>query len=95
LPAEALAAQADKGPGVLMASGYVAGGAIAGIAIAFMAGVLGDVDQALEKWSRAYNPAFGGPWSDLLPLIPFAILAVVLYVAGQSAHAEAGNTVRH
>ncbi len=32
------AAQADRGPGVLFASGYIAGGAIAGIIIAFLAG---------------------------------------------------------
>jgi uncharacterized oligopeptide transporter (OPT) family protein len=31
-------AEGDKSPGVLMASGYIAGGAIAGIVIAFMAG---------------------------------------------------------
>jgi uncharacterized oligopeptide transporter (OPT) family protein len=85
LPPEELAAQADKGLGVLMASGYVAGGAIAGIVIAFMAGALGNVDQALEKWSKMHNPAFGGPWADLLPLIPFALLAVALFVVGQSS----------
>ncbi len=91
LPPEVLAAQADKGPGVLMASGYVAGGAIAGIVIAFMAGVLGNVDQALEKWSKANNPAFAGPWADLLPLIPFALLAVALFIVGRSSRDQAGN----
>jgi uncharacterized oligopeptide transporter (OPT) family protein len=86
LPHEELAAQADKGLGVLMASGYVAGGAIAGIVIAFMAGALGNVDQALEKWSKAYNPAFSDLlWSNVLPLIPFALLAVALFVVGQSS----------
>src|SRR5687767_5609747 len=34
-----LIAEGDKSPGVLMASGYIAGGAIAGILIAFLAGV--------------------------------------------------------
>jgi uncharacterized oligopeptide transporter (OPT) family protein len=32
-----LVAEGDKSPGVLLASGYIAGGAIAGILIAFMA----------------------------------------------------------
>ena len=39
LTEEQLVAEGDKSPGVLMASGYIAGGAIAGIIIAFLAGV--------------------------------------------------------
>src|SRR5213596_1678078 len=39
LTEEQLVAEGDKSPGVLMSSGYIAGGAIAGIAIAFLAGV--------------------------------------------------------
>src|SRR5688500_19822210 len=35
---EQLVAEGDKSPGVLMASGYIAGGAIAGILIAFLFG---------------------------------------------------------
>ena len=38
LTEEQLTAEGDKSPGVLLASGYIAGGAIAGILIAFMAG---------------------------------------------------------
>src|SRR5436190_13708142 len=36
---EQLVAEGDKSPGVLLSSGYIAGGAIAGIAIAFAAGL--------------------------------------------------------
>ncbi|HEY4954956.1 MAG TPA: oligopeptide transporter, OPT family, partial [Gemmatimonadaceae bacterium] len=39
LTRDQLIAEGDKSPGVLMASGYIAGGAIAGILIAFLAGV--------------------------------------------------------
>src|SRR6185295_14720408 len=39
LTEDKLIAEGDKSPGVLMASGYIAGGAIAGILIAFLAGV--------------------------------------------------------
>src|SRR5207237_7022753 len=39
LTEEQLVAEGDKSPGVLMASGYIAGGAIAGIGIAFAAGL--------------------------------------------------------
>ncbi len=54
-------AQSDRGPGVLMASGYIAGGAIAGIVIAFLAGVLGNFDAALQRWSTLHNPFYEGP----------------------------------
>jgi uncharacterized oligopeptide transporter (OPT) family protein len=73
------AARSDRGPGVLLASGYIAGGAIAGIVIAFLAGVLGDVDAALQKWSTANNPFFEGPHADALALIPFALISLLLW----------------
>jgi uncharacterized oligopeptide transporter (OPT) family protein len=74
-----LAAESDKSPGVLLASGYIAGGAIAGIVIAFLAGVMIHWDQALLEWSRAHNPFFHGPNANALSLLPFAVLIVVLY----------------
>jgi putative OPT family oligopeptide transporter len=83
LTEEQLVAEGDKSPGVLLSSGYIAGGAIAGIIIAFMAGVLTDVNDKLSRWSTASNPFFDGPWSDLLSLIPFVILIVLLYLAGR------------
>lgn len=80
-----LTAESDKSPGVLLASGYIAGGAIAGILIAFMAGILADVTQRLTEWSTANNPFFEGPRSDLLSLIPFVFLVVLLYLVGREA----------
>jgi hypothetical protein len=77
--AEQLAAESDKSPGVLMASGYIAGGAIAGIVIAFMAGVLMGLDEKLTRWAGAHNPFFAGPWSDLLSLLPFLVLVALLW----------------
>ena len=64
---------------VLLASGYIAGGAIAGIVIAFLAGVLGGFDKWITDWATANNPFFEGPHADLLSLIPFA--AIVIYLA--------------
>jgi hypothetical protein len=78
----ALAAESDKSPGVLLASGYIAGGAIAGIIIAFIAGVLGDLDARITRWAEASNPFFAGPNADWLALIPFMALAGFLYVTG-------------
>jgi hypothetical protein len=60
LTEEQLGAEGDKSSGVLMASGYIAGGAIAGIIIAFMAGVLSGMDKKLTDWSIAHNPFFDG-----------------------------------
>ncbi len=79
----ALAAESDKSPGVLLASGYIAGGAIAGIIIAFVAGVLGNLDARITKWAEASNPFFAGPNADWLALIPFVALAGFLYVTGK------------
>lgn len=82
LTEEEMAAEADKSPGVLMASGYIAGGAIAGIVIAFMAGLLEPVDRVLTRWAGEHNPFFAGPSSDLLALLPFAGLTLLLLLAG-------------
>ncbi|HEY0590476.1 MAG TPA: peptide transporter, partial [Thermoanaerobaculia bacterium] len=83
LTEEQLIAETDKSPGVLMASGYIAGGAIAGIIIAFMAGVLTDFDKRIQDWATANNPFYAGPMADLLALIPFAIIAGILYLTGR------------
>ena len=83
LSEEQLVAEGDKSPGVLMASGYIAGGAIAGIVIAFMAGFLTDTTRGIEEWSKEHNPFFNGASADLLSLIPFALLAFLLYAVGR------------
>ncbi|MGD1085368.1 MAG: oligopeptide transporter, OPT family, partial [Verrucomicrobiota bacterium] len=83
-----LAAEGDKSRGVLLASGYIAGGAIAGIVFAFMAGVLTDQDAAITKWATASNPFYTGPHSDLLALIPFAALAGLLYFVGRATNSK-------
>jgi hypothetical protein len=77
-----LAAESDKSPGVLLASGYIAGGAIAGIVIAFMAGLFGKLDSELGAWASAHNPLFEGPYSDLLALLPFLLLTLLLLRTG-------------
>jgi putative OPT family oligopeptide transporter len=84
LTEEELQAEGDKSPGVLMASGYIAGGALAGIVIAFLAGV-----PTFESFNRsidekaAHNPFFSGANADMLSMIPFLILVVLLYLTGR------------
>src|SRR5205085_10523652 len=59
-----LTAEGDKSPGVLLASGYIAGGAIAGIIIAFVQGVTIKFDTKITAWAEASNQFYGGPNAD-------------------------------
>ncbi|MEP7015505.1 MAG: oligopeptide transporter, OPT family [Verrucomicrobiota bacterium] len=85
LSEEQLVAEGDRSPGVLLASGYIAGGALAGIVIAFMTGVpnLVAIKDRVEQWQVANNPFANGVHSDLLSLIPFVALCVLLYLVGR------------
>ena len=91
LSAEQLAALSDSSPGVLLASGYIAGGAIAGIGFAFMAGVLSDTNTRLTNWATAHNPFYAGPHADWLALLPFAALILLLYWVGRGPRAVAAR----
>ena len=80
-----LVAEGDKSQGVLLASGYIAGGTLAGVIYAFMnlsEGILNRL-KGFEDWSTANNPFFEGGNADLLGLIPFLILTVLLYLVGR------------
>jgi len=83
LTEEQLAAEGDKSPGVLISSGYIAGGAIAGIIIAYTQGVLGDFDSKRAAWAEAHNPFFAGANADLLSLLPFVGIMALLYLVGR------------
>ncbi len=66
--------ETESGPGILYASGLIAGGAIAGIAIALM--------SLKEDWAEALNVGkhFPGLEENLwIPTIVFAAMALVLY----------------
>jgi putative OPT family oligopeptide transporter len=85
LSEERMAAQSDKSPGVLLASGYIAGATLAGVVYAFLNMQDGIVRKlaGFEDWALEHNPFFSGPYSDLLGLIPFLILTVLLYLVGR------------
>jgi putative OPT family oligopeptide transporter len=93
LTEEQLVAEGDKSPGVLMASGYIAGGAIAGIIIAFLAGVpfMAGFNRAIGAWSET-NPLLTSGMADVLSLIPFALLILVLYLTGREKILAARET---
>lgn len=83
LTEEEFTAETDKSPGVLLASGYIAGGAIAGIVIAFLAGVTVETNRRIEEWAVSSNPFYSGSQADLLSLLPFALIAIILWLAGR------------
>lgn len=85
LTEEQLVAEGDKSPGVLMASGYIAGGAIAGILIAFLAGVpfMSGFNQMIGRWAESNPLLQPGPVPELLSLVPFLILIALLYLTGR------------
>ncbi len=58
LTEDELTAEGDKSPGVLLGSGYIAGGAIAGIGIAFVQGLMVDFSARLEEFSTGSNPFY-------------------------------------
>ncbi|MFS2027785.1 OPT family oligopeptide transporter [Massilia sp. CT11-137] len=78
-----LQAAGDRSSGTLLASGYIAGGALAGIIIAITAGVMTGFDDAMNKWAEAANPFFAGASADLLSILPYAAICVLLYVVGR------------
>jgi uncharacterized oligopeptide transporter (OPT) family protein len=80
-----LEAEGDKSSGVLLSSGYIAGGAIAGIVIAFTTGLMEDMMTKVDTWSSANNPFYGGTHADALSMLPFVAIAALLYLVGSRA----------
>jgi hypothetical protein len=83
LSEEELVAESDKSPGVLLSSGYIAGGAIAGIFVALLAGVFTNTDNAINDWATAHNPFFEGNSANLLALLPYVLLCGFLFLVAR------------
>lgn len=81
-----LATDADRSPGVLAASGYIAGGAIAGILIAINTELLAGIDKKFTDWAVANNPFWESDLhhhADALSMIPFILLCGFLYMVAR------------
>jgi len=83
LTEDLLIAEGDKSNGVLLASGYIAGGTLAGVLFAFLVIPWKERLDDWQKWAEMHNPFFHGPWSDILAMIPFIALCVLLYLVGR------------
>jgi uncharacterized oligopeptide transporter (OPT) family protein len=84
LTAEQRIAESDRSRGVLLASGYIAGGALAGIVIAFSAGLFTEFDSAIGSWAARHNPFFNGSYANVLSLLPYLVLAIGLLFVGRN-----------
>ncbi|HEY7686016.1 MAG TPA: oligopeptide transporter, OPT family [Gemmatimonadales bacterium] len=74
-------AEIESGPGVLFASGLIAGGAICGIVVAGIAGAKGSAEWLAETVGL-YHKLGGFVTSNLVSLVIFAILGFGLYRVG-------------
>ena len=93
LSEDELVAEGDKSPGVLLASGYIAGGALTGIVILIVSGAFASFDSKVTTWAETQNPFYAGPSADWLALIPFAMLTWFLYMVGREFFLS-GRTTR-
>jgi len=78
-------AEIESGPGVLFASGLIAGGAICGIAVAAIAGWGSRTGKAADWLAEAvplYHQVGWFATSAVIGLIMFAILGFLLYRTG-------------
>jgi putative OPT family oligopeptide transporter len=93
LSEEQIVAETDKSHGVLVASGYIAGAAVAGILFAIFAFLpaLSAIQKGFGKWSKESNPFWEGPNADWLGMLPFIVLAVILYFVGRELLMKGGD----
>lgn len=83
--------ESETSPGVLLSSGYIAGGTLCGLIIAFFAFLPEWFNQALDigrHFGAKYNE---GDWPKVVSLITFGILGLVLLVIGSRRSATNGS----
>jgi uncharacterized oligopeptide transporter (OPT) family protein len=77
-------AETETSPGVLLASGYIAGGTLCGLIIAFFAFLPDEFNKALDL-GRHLGPVWNAPdapWPKIQALFMFGVLAVILLWVG-------------
>jgi hypothetical protein len=81
-------AEAEFSPGMLMASGLIAGGAIAGVVQSVIAFREGEAFFDLSAFTGGFVPEH--MLHTWWPMIPFLLMAAILYVVG-SKRSEGGR----
>jgi uncharacterized oligopeptide transporter (OPT) family protein len=77
------AAEGDAGPAVLLCSGYIAGGTIAGVVIAFLALAPKKVLDALAVGPQYFGKHYEeSPTATIVGLCAFAVLILILLLVG-------------
>ena len=85
LSEDEMMSKTDQSQGVLLASGYIAGATLAGVVYSFL-NLSETVTRRLlgfERWATEHNPAFDGPYADLIGLLPIVVASIVLYLVGR------------
>ena len=85
--------ETETSPGVLLSSGYIAGGTLIGLVIAFFAFLPKSFNDALDlsKYLGSAYSAEDATGPKVVALITFAVLAIVLFVIGSRESPEAGG----
>lgn len=85
LTEDEMTAKTDQSQGVLLASGYIAGATLAGVVYSFLNLSEGITRRlaGLEQWAAEHNPAFDGPYADVIGLLPLLIVSIFLYLVGR------------
>jgi uncharacterized oligopeptide transporter (OPT) family protein len=79
-------AETETSPGVLLSSGYIAGGTLCGLIIAFFAFLPDAFNEALNVGKQLGDSYAASPQAKLVALAAFATLVVILFaVAGRKA----------
>ncbi|MFN4258384.1 MAG: OPT family oligopeptide transporter [Gemmataceae bacterium] len=88
--------ETETSPGVLLASGYIAGGTLCGLIIAFFVFLGDDFNQALN-FSRWLPDVYSGPGSvypHWVAVLAFVVLAAILLWVGASQGPSGGHDRR-
>ncbi|MCI0455984.1 MAG: OPT/YSL family transporter [Gemmataceae bacterium] len=83
--------ETETSPGVLLSSGYIAGGSLVGLILALFA-FLPDAFNAALNLGQHLGPAYNAsdsPYPKMVALLMFAVLAVILYRVGSQRSPEA------
>ncbi len=79
----------DMSPGVLLSTGYIAGGAIGGLVVAFLS-----FSDTIPQFLEAIGASLHLPPWDGISLTAFGVLAAMLIAVGLGRWMAAGNTPR-